>query len=98
MNKIQHPSKVLSLPSPLAFLQKSIAEASAESHWRSILKAVSYRTLGASVTAAVTWGVTGKLYIAATIAVGETLIKIVMFYVHERVWDKIFLGRENVSS
>lgn len=64
------------------------------SHWRSILKGVTWRALGTIATVGIAWVVTGRLSIAATIGVGEVLFKVGAFYLHERVWDRISFGRK----
>ena len=64
-----------------------------ETHFRSILKAVSWRIGGTVVTVAVAWMLLGKLDLAAKIGVVDTAIKIGAFYVHERLWAKIKLGK-----
>lgn len=65
----------------------------AESHTRSILKAISWRTLGTLDTFAISWFMTGKVAIAGSIAGLEIATKIVWYYVHERVWAIVPFGR-----
>jgi uncharacterized membrane protein len=65
----------------------------AETHLRSILKAVSWRTLGTLDTFAISWFITGRIEIAGSIAALEIATKIVWYYLHERVWAAIPWGR-----
>ncbi|UFX48711.1 DUF2061 domain-containing protein [Bradyrhizobium sp. 41S5] len=65
----------------------------AESHTRSILKAVSWRTLGTLDTFAISWFMTGKVALAGSIAGLEIVTKIAWYYVHERVWAVVPFGR-----
>ena len=65
----------------------------AETHTRSILKAVSWRTLGTLDTFAISWFMTGKVAIAGSIAGLEVITKIAWYYVHERVWSVVPFGR-----
>jgi uncharacterized membrane protein len=65
----------------------------AETHTRSILKAVSWRTLGTLDTFAISWFMTGRVEIAGSIAALEVATKIVWYYIHERVWATIAWGR-----
>ena len=64
-----------------------------ETHARSILKALSYRSLGFLVTASVAWAVTGRLGLAASIGLADTVMKLGAYYVHERAWLKVRYGR-----
>jgi len=64
-----------------------------ETHFRSILKAVTWRTGGTVVTFGVAWLVTGKLELATQIGLLDTLIKIGAFYLHERVWNHLDFGK-----
>ena len=65
----------------------------AESHTRSILKAVSWRVLGTLDTFVISWILTGKVGLAGSIAALEFLTKIVWYYIHERAWASIAWGR-----
>lgn len=60
---------------------------------RSLLKAVSYRITGTVGTMLVSWLVTGQIKLAVSIGFVEFFAKIGIYYVHERVWDHINLGR-----
>jgi uncharacterized membrane protein len=64
-----------------------------ETHTRSILKAVSWRTLGTLDTFVISWFLTGKLELAGSIAGLEFITKIAWFYLHERVWAAVAWGR-----
>jgi uncharacterized membrane protein len=65
----------------------------AETHARSILKAVSWRALGTLDTFAISWFMTGRIEIAGSIAGFELITKIVWYYFHERIWAAIHWGR-----
>lgn len=65
----------------------------AETHTRSVLKAVSWRTLGTLDTFAISWFFTGRVEIAGSIAGLEIITKIAWYYLHERVWAAIAWGR-----
>ena len=66
-----------------------------ETHARSILKAVSWRTLGTIDTFVISWFITGRLEIAGSIAGLELATKIVWYYLHERMWAAIGWGRHH---
>jgi uncharacterized membrane protein len=60
-----------------------------DSHPRSIAKAVSWRLLGSVDTFVLSLIFTGSLRLAGSIAVTEMFTKMVLYYVHERVWSAI---------
>ena len=66
----------------------------AESHIRSIAKAITWRTGGTAVTFMVAWIITGNLNLAAGIGLLDTVIKLTAFYVHERIWNRLNFGKE----
>jgi uncharacterized membrane protein len=61
---------------------------------RSFAKALTWRTTGTIDTFLVSWLITKQPFIAASIASVEVLTKIVLYYFHERVWNKIKWGRK----
>src|SRR5258708_10540623 len=70
----------------------------AETHIRSILKAVSWRTLGTLYTFAISWFLTGRVEVAGSIAGLEIPTKIVWYYLHERLGTATSCGRPDRSS
>jgi len=63
-----------------------------EGHGRSFAKAVSWRTVGTIDTFIISFFVTGKVSLAGTIASIEVMTKIMIYYLHERVWAAIPWG------
>ncbi len=55
---------------------------------RSAIKAISWRVTATLTTLLLVYAATGKLKVAGTIASMEVIFKMVLYYVHERVWDK----------
>lgn len=64
-----------------------------ETHFRSIVKAVTWRTGGTAVTFAVAWIFTGNVGMATGIGLIDTVIKIGAFYAHERLWNRLEFGK-----
>jgi uncharacterized membrane protein len=64
-----------------------------ETHSRSVLKAISWRTIGTVDTFAISWFMTGKLAIAGSIAGLEVVTKVAWYYLHERIWALVSWGR-----
>jgi uncharacterized membrane protein len=69
-----------------------------DSHLRSWLKAISWRFIGGLDTFLRSWLFTGRLEYAVSITGAETLTKIVLYYLHERVWRLISWGRLEASA
>jgi len=67
-----------------------------EKHYRSVIKAVSWRTVGTIDTMIVSFFITGNLIMAVSIGSVEVLTKMVLYYFHERAWDKTNFGRIKV--
>lgn len=65
-----------------------------ETHYRSIIKAVSWRAGGTVVTCLVAWSLTGNLDLATKIGIFDTAIKIGVFYFHERMWNRLDFGKQ----
>ncbi|MDB5447591.1 MAG: hypothetical protein JWQ97_2908 [Phenylobacterium sp.] len=57
-----------------------------ESHGRSFAKAVTWRAVGTADTFLWSWLITGEAVSAGTIALTEIFTKIVIYYLHERLW------------
>ena len=64
-----------------------------EKHYRSFVKAVSWRLTGSVDTMIISFLITGRIKFALAISGVELFTKIGLFYVHERVWNKIPFGR-----
>jgi len=65
-----------------------------EKSYRSITKAISYRVTGTLSTILISFLITGNIKIAASIGLGEVFSKVALYYFHERLWNKIELGKE----
>ena len=59
---------------------------------RSIAKAISWRTLGTVDTMLII--VTGSPLAAVSIGAFELITKTLLYYFHERAWNKINFGRD----
>ena len=65
----------------------------ADKHYRSLVKAVSWRLTGSVDTMIISFLITGKIKWALTISGVELFTKVALFYVHERIWEKLRFGR-----
>ena len=64
-----------------------------ETSTRSVLKTISWRVVATLTTATIVWLVTGRLTLALAIGGIEAVSKMVLYYGHERLWDRIRVGR-----
>lgn len=64
-----------------------------EKPYRSLIKAISWRITGTLDTIFISFLVTGRLRAAVSIGVIELGTKILLYYLHERAWNRIPLGR-----
>jgi adenylylsulfate kinase len=76
---------------------KSIAfdltQEKSDTHTRSIVKAISWRTIGTIDTFILSWFITGEIKLAAAIGGSEVITKMVLYWLHERGWNKIKWGK-----
>lgn len=60
-----------------------------EKRFQHILKSVSYRVLSSMVTFLMAWSITGKVSLGITISIIDFVVKLILYYFHERVWFAI---------
>ncbi|MGI9550199.1 MAG: DUF2061 domain-containing protein [Aurantibacter sp.] len=60
---------------------------------RSVAKAVSWRVIGTLDTLLISYVLTGKVAIAASIASIDFITKMFLYFFHERAWNKISWGK-----
>jgi uncharacterized membrane protein len=64
-----------------------------ESHKRSLAKAVSYRVFGSLSTGAMVYLFTQSARISVGAVFLDSIVKIILYFLHERVWNYIPYGR-----
>lgn len=64
-----------------------------EKPYRSIVKAISYRIIGTVSTILISFIITGNFKFAVSIGSLELFSKIIIYFLHERMWDRIKLGK-----
>ena len=64
-----------------------------EKRYRGVIKAVSWRIIGTLDTFIISFLITGQFKLALSISFVEVFTKITLFYVHERIWNRIKMGR-----
>ncbi len=68
-----------------------------ESAARSMLKAVSWRVLATLTTTLLVYAFTGRTDLAVTIGLLEAASKMVLYYFHERLWNRLNVGRKPIA-
>jgi uncharacterized membrane protein len=64
-----------------------------DSNTRSIAKAISYRLLGSTGTALLVFLFSGDVTTSVGVGAIDMVLKIALYYVHERLWNHIPYGR-----
>ena len=60
---------------------------------RSLLKAVSWRVFSFFLTIIIIYAYTRKIGQAIGVGAGIDIVKMVLYYIHERLWNKVKFGR-----
>ncbi|HNX54757.1 MAG TPA: DUF2061 domain-containing protein [Prolixibacteraceae bacterium] len=68
-----------------------------EKSYRSIVKSISWRTVGTIDTIVISYIITGKPTIALSIGGVEVFTKMALYFFHERLWNRISFGKEKLS-
>jgi uncharacterized membrane protein len=71
----------------------TVSHVVSESHWRSAFKGMSYRLFATLVTATVSLLMTGSFKTAVIIGSAEASAKVLLYWVHERIWTRVSWGR-----
>jgi uncharacterized membrane protein len=64
-----------------------------DTHARSLIKTVTWRITGSFATFLIAWLVGGNLAAAGTIAAVQLVANTMLYYVHERIWNRVRWGR-----
>lgn len=62
---------------------------------RSIVKALSWRITATVTTIVIVLLFTGKLLLALSVGLVELVVKLLLYYVHERAWNRLRWGRKS---
>ena len=68
-----------------------------ETSTRSLAKTISWRVIATLTTTTIVWLVTGRLTLAVAVGGIEAASKMVLYYWHERWWDRIRAGRKTAK-
>tara|TARA_B100000902_G_scaffold232722_1_gene220725 strand:- start:12134 stop:12322 length:189 start_codon:yes stop_codon:yes gene_type:complete len=60
-----------------------------ESRVRSLAKAVTWRVVATLTTMLIAWLLIGDITVALSIGAIEFIAKFIIYYLHERAWDRV---------
>lgn len=69
-----------------------------DTHSRSVFKAVSWRVLGTVATSIIVFAFTQRWAVSLFVGAMEFVSKIGLFWLHERVWDRVTFGRSKPTA
>jgi uncharacterized membrane protein len=67
-----------------------------DAHSRSIIKALSWRAFGTIATVLIVFAFTRRIVISLGVGAVELITKLVLYYLHERVWAVIPFGKKKI--
>lgn len=62
---------------------------------RSLIKTISWRITGSSATFGIGYLISGNFAIAGSIATIQLVTNTILYFIHERMWNKITWGRSS---
>lgn len=65
-----------------------------DAHLRSIIKAISWRLFATLVTILIVFSFTRKLILSLGVGLVEVVVKLILYYFHERIWTIISFGKK----
>jgi uncharacterized membrane protein len=60
---------------------------------RSGIKALTWRLVATVTTVSIVYALTGRLELIAAVGFYDVLLKLILFFLHERVWNRVQYGR-----
>ncbi|UCF08619.1 MAG: DUF2061 domain-containing protein [Thermoplasmata archaeon] len=64
-----------------------------ETHLRSFIKSITFRILATVTTIVLVIIFTGEVLLALGVGIAEVVSKLILYYVHERFWDRVSWGK-----
>ena len=75
-------------------IANDLTQTPSDTHVRSLVKAISWRTLGTVDTFILSWLITGEAQVALVISGVEVFTKLFLYWAHERAWNRVKWGRQ----
>lgn len=68
-----------------------------ETNTRSIIKGFSWRFFATGTTVIIVYAFFGRLDLAIAAGIAETVSKVFLYYVHEKIWQRVRWGRKKIE-
>ena len=69
-----------------------------ERHSRTVFKTLSWRIIATSTTLLLVYIYTKNIFLSAGVSISESVVKSIIYYVHERMWNKTNFGIKKIKS
>ena len=70
-----------------------MVEVQKESHLRSIFKGLTWRIVASTTILIITYFMTGEIETALKVTGVEFVVKLLLYYLHERAWQQVPRGK-----
>ena len=91
MDELYVPPALPKVPAPVQYVKE-------DSAIRSVIKAVSWRILATVTTVLVIYALTDDGDLAMTVGYLEATIELVLYYFHERIWNRLRVGMTKIRT
>lgn len=68
-----------------------------DTRYRSLFKAISWRLSGTVATMIIVFVFIGRVSVAAIVGGFEMIVKFLLYFLHERIWDKVKIGKKDIT-
>ena len=75
-------------------MAKKVLHSSSETHTRTVFKSISWRIIATLTTISIVFLFTKKLILSLGVGLVEVTLKILFYYLHERLWNKVAWGKK----
>ena len=69
-----------------------------QNHKMSVIKAVTWRVLATLITLMVAYAITREAVLSVSVGIGDSVLKIIAYYSHERLWNRIERAGSSVDN
>ncbi len=64
-----------------------------DAHYRSLFKSITWRICASLSTILIVFAFTHKIVLSLGIGAVEVIVKLILYYFHERIWEKVPMGK-----
>lgn len=63
-----------------------------ETNFRSLVKTLTWRLIGSTSAATISYIITGSILVASSIGISHMIVNSILYWLHERIWSRILWG------